>query len=662
MAGLLIADSNEDMKTGQESGSEGVVIAPVVMRLASHVRSCFQQALDFKQREILPRLLKCQRLKKGEYESEKLMAIRASGGSEMFFNITETKCEAFSAWITEILIPEGERSWGIAPTPIPSLPPGVAQSVIEEVVSRFREQAAMGQVTPEMVASAAESLYDQRLAQLFDEASKRCKRMEKKIEDQLFEGGFYDALSEFIKYLSEFPIAILKGPVIKMKKQVTWVDGPDGRPTSVVTEQPMPTWEAVDPMLFYPAPNARSVNDAFVCELCEYSMAELANFKGVEGYNTAAIDAVLMNPPSPLWVNGDSERAVLDNRDVSVNSGLPGSTVRAVEFWGSVPGKMLVEWGLQVSDETAYHEVCAVLIGDQIIRAVVNPDPLGRRPYYVDSFICRPKNMYGRSIPEKMEDCQNGSNAAHRTLINNMAMASGPQVAVDISALAPGQDWTTIAPWKVWPYNGLKAAARQSAKPLDFFQPDIIADRCMTIGEYFQNQSDERTMIPRYSYGENDVSGAGQTASGLSMLMSSAARSIKRVVRSVSRTTQCPAIERQYTWNLLFLDNTDFAAMKGDAKVQPRGVLAMMVKEQMMMRRSEFLQMTNNPSDLQIMGIEGRAHVLREVAGELGLERDKIVPSEEVLRAKVQQTLNQQAQEGASVPEEENAETNGGNE
>jgi hypothetical protein len=81
---------------------------------------------------------------------------------------------------------------------------------------------------------------------------------------------------------------------------------------------------------------------------------------------------------------------------------------------------------------------------------------------------------------------------------------------------------------------------------------------------------------------------------------------------------------------------------KGDAQVVARGALALLVKEQTQLRRAEFLALTNNPTDMAIIGIEGRATVLREVAKALDIPVDKVVPSEEVLRKQHTEEMERQ--------------------
>ena len=51
------------------------------------------------------------------------------------------------------------------------------------------------------------------------------KIMERKIKDDLKEGKWEDALSEFIEDFCIFPAAIMKGPVITKKDKLVWEAG-----------------------------------------------------------------------------------------------------------------------------------------------------------------------------------------------------------------------------------------------------------------------------------------------------------------------------------------------------------------------------------------------------------------------------------------------------
>jgi hypothetical protein len=61
-----------------------------------------------------------------------------------------------------------------------------------------------------------------------------------------------------------------------------------------------------------------------------------------------------------------------------------------------------------------------------------------------------------------------------------------------------------------------------------------------------------------------------------------------------------------------------------------------------MMRRQNFLTTTNNPTDMAIIGAEGRAEVLRAVADELSLSTGEIVPDKSVLQRRAREQMKQQ--------------------
>jgi hypothetical protein len=215
--------------------------------------------------------------------------------------------------------------------------------------------------------------------------------------------------------------------------------------------------------------------------------------------------------------------------------------------------------------------------------------------------------------------------------MNNLAISSGPQVTADTSAMPANQlaNVHKMYPWKVWAYDGRKLP-NSSRQPFVFFQPDSNSAELIKVTEYYETKADDRTLIPKYVAGDADVGGAGRTASGLSMLMSAAARGIKRVVREVDKEVLRALLERIYSHNML---NSDDASVKGDSQIVPKGALAALVREQTQLRRQEFLQTTTNDIDLKIIGIRGRAALLRSIAEGLDMNVDKIVPSEEKIEA-----------------------------
>jgi hypothetical protein len=182
--------------------------------------------------------------------------------------------------------------------------------------------------------------------------------------------------------------------------------------------------------------------------------------------------------------------------------------------------------------------------------------------------------------------------------------------------------------------------AGSTDKAVEFFQPSSNAGELMAVFDRWTELADEYSGIPRYLTGDT-TGGAGRTASGLSMLISNAGKSIKQVIGNVDIGVFKPMLER-------YADDPD---LKGDVQVVARGASALIAKEAAQVRRQEFLAATANPIDMQIMGIEGRGAVLREVAKGLDMNTDKIVPPPEVLKMKLAAAAAaQMAQLGGGAP------------
>jgi hypothetical protein len=162
----------------------------------------------------------------------------------------------------------------------------------------------------------------------------------------------------------------------------------------------------------------------------------------------------------------------------------------------------------------------------------------------------------------------------------------------------------------------------------------------MAVYERFSRLADDHSGIPSYIYGDTDVQGAGRTASGLSMLMGSAGKGIRQVVMHIDHDVVKPIIQRQFVYNMRYDEDE---SIKGDAQVIPRGAVNLAVKETTNVRRVEFLNATANEIDMGIMGPDGRAAILREIAKGLQMPVDDIVPSRESMETKKKAAQRQMA-------------------
>lgn len=631
-----------DIEAQQRRNSE-TQAKPVIQGLAAHVKKRWESAREAK-RTIEERMLQGLRQRNGQYDPEIEAEIRKQGGSDIYVNLTSVKCRAATSWLRDTLLGTGtDKPWGLEPTPEATLPPEVVQALQAKMAQQLMMVVEAGGVPPdqEQLRQLALQMKDAAMREMQEEASNRVDRMERKMEDQLVEGGWIKALNEFLDDIVTFPFAVLKGPVKRKRKTLKWTNG-----RLVPSEEIRNEWERVDPFLLYWAPWASDINDGFLIERHKLTREDLQALLGVPGYNDDAIRAVLQDFDQGSlneWLWTDSAQTVAEGKDTTQTI-FTTDLIEALQLWDSIEGSVLREWGLsakEIPDPTLTYPCEVWLIGSTVIRAVLNYDQLGRKPYYVTSYEKVPGAIAGKGVTDLCRDSQSMVNAAARSLANNMGISSGPQVGVNTSRLPPGEDITEMYPWKIWQFQS--SEFNDGSQPLTFFQPSSNANELMAVFEKFSARADEDTMIPRYMTGES-TPGAGRTSSGLSMLISNAGKGIKQVITNIDQNVIVPCIERLYQDNLRYAQDPDLI---GDVRAVARGATSLVVKEAEAVRRQEFLALVlNSPVAQQIVGMDGAAELLREQARNLAGNVDRIVPNRPTMTAMQQlQQQNMQLQQ-----------------
>lgn len=645
----LAAISAEEVTAAATQRAAEAANQPVVQGLVALLQKHWSIA---KMAKLEPerRMLEAVRSKSGRYSAEMEAKLQEQGGSQIYMMLFATKARQAKALLNDVMVGSGaEKPWTVSPSPKPDIPPEDVTQIMQ-AVQQVVMQAEMGGMPMEvpmirqMLRDARDRAEDQIMAQARFEAGKA----EDALFDTLVEGGYQEALDEFLDDLTTFKTAFIKGPVINIEPTLQWVKQPDGTSKALVQESKKLKWSRVDPFMMYPAPWAKNVQDAFLFERHRLSRGELSALIGVSGYNEDAIRAVLdTHGQGGLreWLAIDVQKHHAEGRTTVMAMG-GDDLIDALQYWGYVSGKMLREWGMKdITDDAKEYPVEVWHIGEYVIKALINPDPLARRPYYADGYNRIPGAFWHNSLYDLIEDCQSMCNSAARALANNMGISSGPQVGVNVDRIAPGEDVTELYPWKIWQFNNDPMGS--TAAPISFFQPGSNAQELMGVYDKFSLMADEYSGIPRYMTGTEGTPGAGRTASGLSMMVGNASKVIKSLVSSLDIHITSPVLKRLFDWKMEYDPTFNF---RGDLNIVARGALSLQVKEAANQARMQFLQTTVNPVDMQIIGVEGRAAVLRETAKALNMNTDDVVPSISALRLKqiaAQQMQQQQAQQAA---------------
>ena len=586
------------------------------------------------------RMLAALRAFNGQYDPTKLAEITKWGGSTVYARVIAQKCRAASSLLRDIYLGQ-DIPWSLQAPKTPIIPPDI-QKAIEQLVQQEaqRVQQTTGQPPqPGDLMERKRNLLEQAEDQARRKATQQARDAGDKIQDMLTEGGFYHALAEFLVDLPIFPFACIKGPVVKVIPTVVWPPG-GGQPA--VKQTPKLTWNRVSPFDIWFTPGVADIENANVIEKLRVTRAELNDLIDLPGYNTAEIMAVLdeygRGGLYDNWDTTDAERSVLESRENPAwnRSGM----ISMMEFNGNVQGRLLQDYGMVVPDELRDYHVQIWIVGSHVIKCHLSPSPRQRHPYFITSFEKVPGTPVGNGLTDLLADLQEASNATLRSLINNISIASGPQVVVNDDMLAPEENGEDLYPWKRWHVRS-DPMTSSSKQPISFFMPASNAQQLMQVYEQIVSIADDVSAIPKYVGGQGG-GGAGRTASGLAMLMGNASKILQTVSANIDRDVVEGCMLQLF--DLLMLTDTS-GLLTGEERVTVQGVNVAIQRETLRQRQIEFLTATNNPTDQKIMGIKGRAVVLRSVSTTIGMPGEEIVPSQDQID-KMAMAEQQQQQSG----------------
>jgi hypothetical protein len=322
--------------------------------------------------------------------------------------------------------------------------------------------------------------------------------------------------------------------------------------------------------------------------------------------------------------------------------------IDGIEFHGNIQGSLLLDYGMSpqdVPDPLRDYMVQLWQIGEYVIKVQITPSPRKRHPFFITSFEKVPGTPVGNGLPDILADIQEVANATIRALVNNLSIASGPQVDVNVDRLAPGENPNDLFPWKRWKTLTDPMGGNNSQPAIRFFQPNSNAQELLTVYKELNIIADDISAIPKYMSGGGATGGAGRTASGLAMLMGNASKILQTVAANIDRDIMFPALQQLF--DMLMLTDQS-GVLRGDEHIRVMGVNVAMQRETQRARQLEFLSITANPLDAQIIGTQGRAKVLRTVSDTIGLDGEDIVPPEDELQQVEQQQkmlMQQQAAE-----------------
>lgn len=528
--------------------------------------------------------------------------------SDIFVQLTRTKCLTAYARVTDTLFQSKDDHWGVTATPNP-------------------EFAGKQPVVPDPITGEMVPVPDSIIKAM---AKEKADAMTQVIADQLVELGYNDIFKSAILESCVYGTGAIKGVVPGVSVKGSWKSNPETQAWEFKNEEiPFPDISAVSIFDLYPDPYCTKIKEATgIFHRHVLTRSQMRELQDDPRFSKDKISEILNNNSKGRHNEEFHETSLRSISGYTASFSIV-DRYDVVEYWGLVSGKDLKAHGVpDIEEEGADYFANVWFCGSKTLMAMISPLKRQVIPYAIIPYERVPHQIWGVGPARMVADSQKMLNASVRRLLDNMAVSSGPQFEVNTNVLAAGEDAQDIRPFKVW----LRDGGDPSYPMIRMFQPDNNVQPLSMLVDMFKRFADEESNIPAYTSGMASP-GLNKTASGMSMLMGQANGNLKSVVSNLDAFAIVPIIQGLFDWNMEWNDDE---SIKGDMKVEACGITALLAKEIQSQRLIQFAQITANPVDMQIVN---RAELIREVAKSLDLDIDKLIKDEQSQTA-VQQDPN----------------------
>jgi hypothetical protein len=546
---------------------------------------------------------------KGQYDQTTIDHLKKTKRSSVYYRLTTQKINTMVARLMDLLFPQRSKNWSLDNTPDPMLPDEIikealrdeimaaAQPMVDAQLQQIVAQGVMpdGMAVQKIQQAAAEAAFQQlnTIEARVRIAKDRAAAMERVIDDQLKEFNANGKLrqswqsncKEVVKSACLYGMGVLKGPLVekvetKRFERVPVTDDAGNAVGAKWVEQVhakdlRPFHEAVSIWNIFPDPDARTPQEMrFVWQThlkSDKEMLELADFPGFDG---AAIRSHMHNKPDGDATITTWESYIHTLDETSIRAGQLKNRYRVYERWGFLSGKDLADAGINIeeSDYTNVYSCNVWMLDETVIKAVINPLEGIDIPYYFYPYQQDDSSIWPEGIASMLRAPQAGINAAVRANQDNSSASSGPIYGINAAYLASGESITDMVANRIFVFD----------KPninLDNALRTVIVPSCveynLALAAFWSAGADEIS-TPRFNHGDGAVRGAGETASGLSMLMGAANILLKDHIKDFDECLVGPFIYGMFRWNMQW--NKD-DSIKGDFEVVVSGSQSLIAKE-----------------------------------------------------------------------------------
>lgn len=499
--------------------------------------------------------------------------------SKVFPNITRPYVDAGAAKIGDILLPTDDKAWSLKPTPVPDLVKAANAAVLRDAVPGMQDAGvptdAQKEVVDIVVKEAAAA--QRKMA----EATERCERAEKRIEDWQIECQWHAEMRRVIDDFAKVGTGILKGPVPKKKKHTAFING-----EVVVKWETVPVSARVDYWDFFPGKgcgeNIQNGND--VWERTRMGAKSLSDLANDPSYIKEVIDAVLAEGPKYTADAAASRpKRATDGRDID------DSALYEVWFGYCYATKDdFIAAGCPCESDSTMIPAIVTMVNEKIIKVALAPLDTGEFPFDVMPYQRRAGLVWGTGIARQGRTAQLIVTAAVRALLTNQGRSAGPMMVMK-NNVVPADGVNSFEAWKVF-YASDDDTTDDARKLIAILDIPDRAESLLKVIQLGMKMFEDVTGLPLLLQGQ--AGEAPDTLGGQQLVDRNASGVLRRVARTVDDCITEPHTRRYYVYLLHHGEDSE----KGDFVLDARGSTSLVEKELYKNELQEMLKASLNPA------------------------------------------------------------------
>ena len=588
--------------------------------LATFVRGKYEIAKNHKQEQgVFETLTNCVSAVRGE----PIVELDESLPKGVTANIISPIIRGVIGMLRDIYGQNTSSPFVLEPTPMVDLPKAVQDELRQAIMQNQDSILQAANYDTNAVESQLKELRSLTLKEEQERAAKAAELLTIAVSDKLLDAGWHMAFEhDAIQHFVMFPTVIMKCPVYKTQRVKVWT----GNNYSSEMDTVM-TVEAISPFNFYPSPDATNAQDAeYVIEKRRITNAELMTLTAADGFDEDGLDALVEKYPNGYiepYENAADNLTQIDSASGDADKN-PTQCYDTLGYFGRVSGKVLMEYGVEGANPARMYEAEVWIVDKIVIKATLNPDTLGRRPFYTTSFEPIPNSFWGECPNTRMFEHQRACTSAIAHMFRNVSFSSGPVIERDESRLVNDDDDSgDLSPYKI---IDVKPNHVNNAPVHRFIETPSRINELVALYDKFKGEAYDAIGIPKALFGGVDGMGTiGRTSGGIATVYAQGSKAIKYSMRLLEECVIEPVIQRIVD-NVL-LETTD-ERMKGDVRVRARGVSGIVERDN---KREQLNWAIQSLGPLmQLQGPDGQPYIPPEAPVRLLYEQFKAmgIPTE----------------------------------